>query len=245
MTSLKEPEEPQEDLETTSTEETPPQTEEEPEVDWSAKGPELQAENEKLNQTIRSERGQRRSNQDRDEELRRIGDVVSANSKFTAQLMSHFSKDDPELATELAKGEETSRQSEAVRSLDSRRDRVRDEIMGIVTKGDSMKVSPEDSQKLVSLWETAQQETYRTGDVSHLYEVKIQAQTAAHEYERKATEAERRKEREEAKTSEKRKLEKAGVYNQDTGAITGGVREDLSATDKIRRGLEERAAKGE
>jgi hypothetical protein len=216
-----------------------PLTTEEPEseVDWSVRGPELAAQVAKLINDQRSSDGQRRRNQDRDEDIRRLGDVVSAQSKTLSQVMGHLAKDDPEAKAEWDKTQETSRQEEVGRSLESRRDHIMEDIVEIVKNGESLKISADDSQRIQSLWTAAQSETQRTGDISHLYEVKIEAQRAVQEFERKQAAAELRKARDDAKANTKKAMEKAGVFDQDTGPAGGGGSENLSTQEKMSRAI--------
>jgi hypothetical protein len=208
------------------------------EIDWSVRGPELQSQIEKLQNDIRSREVPQRRNADRDEDIRGLKDGLSALTKTTAQFMSHLSKDDPDLGAQLASVEQSNRTAQANSRLEARRDQIMQDIEDIVRDGENLRISDDDSQKIVQLWQTAQEEALKTGDASPLYEAKIAAQRAVTEFERKESQAAIRKEKSESKEREKKALEKAGVFDQDTGPVTTGGSEELRGTDAIKRALE-------
>ena len=184
--------------------------------------------------------GQQTSRKARDERFNRLEDRVVGMTREFAQLIAHQAKDNPELEADLVKVRNESSRESATRNFESRHGQIADEVLTLVQgEGDgSLRISSEDATSIQGLWSKATEEAQKTGDVSLLYEVKLKAQEMVATADRKQHEVDLEKEREESETKVKRALEKAGVHDLDTGAITGGGREERRGQDAIRHALD-------
>jgi hypothetical protein len=213
-------------------------------TDWQARAEGLQAEKAALEHRLSSSDGQRRRTQDRDEQLNQIGDQVTGLTREMARYFSHMSKDDPELADQIAEARAEGTKDQAERTFSTRYDRVLGDLMGIIRSpdgdGEELLVNEADGARIQTLWSAAGKESQRTGDMSVLYEVNIEAQRMVATEARKKHDAVLRKTREEANARVKREREKAGIYDQDTGPVGASSGEQLSNRERIAREIERR-----
>lgn len=228
----------QDKVEEQSAEESEAKQAEEQEItDWETRAKELESEAADLKHKLSSSEGQRSTRQARDERLNRIEDRVVGMGKEFSQFIAHQSRDNPELEAEIAQARSQSSQEANARNFENRHQRIAEEVLDLVQENDSLLISTEDGDKIKSLWSTATAESQKTGDVSLLYEVKIEAQRMVAAEGRKRNDALLTKERKASKEREKKALEKAGVFNQDTGPVTGGGGDNLSTLDKMSRSI--------
>ena len=204
-------------------------------VDWEVRAKELADEKNALEHKLKSSNGQRNRSQAREERLDRMEDSVRGMSRQFAHLMAYQSRDDPELAGNLEKARtETSREISA-RAFESHHQRIADEILDLVQDGDELLINDEDGKRIQALWSNASKTAQEAGDISLLYEVKLEAQTMVSSEERKRHTAELKKVRDEASAKAKKKIEQAGVHDQDTGPALGGGGEILTNREKMAR----------
>jgi len=206
-------------------------------IDWSLKGPEMIIQIQQLEHQLSSEKGISRSRQTQDERLNRMEDHLSGLTRTNAQYMDYVSRDDPEWARTLEDNRNEVSKTQQASAFETRHNRIASELVDIVREGESLVISEGQAEELERLWNAATTEAQKTGDTSHLVEVKIQAERMKNEAERRRATADIRKAKEDAKKTVQREKEKAGIYDQDTGPIIGGARDEVHGTSAIERGL--------
>jgi len=225
----------------TPTEETVTTEETQEEVDWTVRGPEIQAELDKAQNNLRALQGQDRRQSSANDRLDRIEDSVAAISQSNAKYMAAMARGDMEsLPGELAAIEQETQRNRAARSFEGTYEQLREGLLEIVQgEGEDLLISAEDSTKLLAQWNDAAKKAQESGDLSGLYQTHIAAERMKMEQARKTHATELRKEKEASKTREKKALENAGVYDQDTGPITSGAGgEELTSVQKMSRALD-------
>ncbi len=231
------------DQSTEESQEAPSTTEEvvEETIDWAVRGPELQAALDQARNNEKARAGDTRKRETDDSWRARIADELAASNRVVTRFMDHMAQGDEELKAALLKGRTEDAETQATRTFESTHERLREGLLEIVNDGDgSLLISADDSTKLLTQWKTAADRAGSTGDTSGLYETHITAERMKAEQARKTHEADLRKERETSKTREKKALEKAGVYDMDTGAATAGGGEQLSNRERMARAIEQR-----
>ena len=218
---------------TEETEATP-----EGEVDYKAKAEELEAQNAKLLNDLRSKDGQRRRDTDRDEDIRGINDRLGALQKVFTLYMDGMNRGDPEeVQAQISQVNQELAQGQATRDYNARYEKEQARLLSTVQDEDgNLLVNEDDAVKIQTDWQAAWEKATR-GDFNDVYDVQIEAARMVTQEERRRADAERKSLRDEAKTAGKKALEKAGIADLDTGAAIAGGNEELSGTALIERGL--------
>ena len=223
----------------TTAEETSTTEETQEEVDWSVRGPELEAALSKSDQRLKMLEGVDRSQSTRDERIARIEDSIAGLSQSSAKFMDVMARDDEVLKGELSTIKSETQVAQASRTFETRAEQLREGLLGIVQgEGEDLLISEEDSTKLLTQWNTATKKAETTGDTAPLYEVHIAAERMVREAARKSHESALRKEKTDSKAREKKALENAGVHDHDTGPITSGGGDSRSTREKMASALE-------
>ena len=217
---------------TEETEATP-----EGEVDYKARAEELEAQNAKLLNDLRSKDGQRRRDTDRDEDIRGINDRLGALQKVFTLYMDGMNRGDPEeVQAQISQVNQELAQGQATRDYNARYEKEQTRLLSTVQDEDGNLLINEDAVKIQTDWQAAWEKASK-GDLSDVYDVQIEAARMVTQEERRRADAERKALRDEAKTAGKKALEKAGIADLDTGAAIAGGNEELSGTALIERGL--------
>ena len=218
---------------TEETEATP-----EGEVDYKAKAAELEAQNAKLLNDLRSKDGQRRRDTDRDEDIRGINDRLGALQKVFTLYMDGMNRGDPEeVQAQISQVNQELAQGQATRDYNARYEKEQTRLLSTVQDEDgNLLINEDDAVKIQTDWQAAWEKASK-GDLSDVYDVQIEAARMVTQEERRRSDADRQALRDAAKTAGKKALEKAGIADLDTGAAIAGGNEELSGTALIERGL--------
>ncbi len=218
---------------TEETEATP-----EGEVDYKARAEELEAQNAKLLNDLRSKDGQRGRDTDRDEDIRGINDRLGALQKVFTLYMEGMNRGDPEeVQAQISQVNQELAQGQATRDYNTRYEKEQARLLSTVQDEDgNLLINEDDAVKIQTDWQAAWEKASK-GDLSDVYDVQIEAARMVTQEERRRADAERKALRDEAKTAGKKALEKAGIADLDTGAAIAGGNEELSGTALIERGL--------
>ena len=218
---------------TEETEATP-----EGEVDYKARAEELEAQNAKILNDLRSKDGQRRRDTDRDEDIRGINDRLGALQKVFTLYMDGMNRGDPEeVQAQISQVNQELAQGQATRDYNARYEKEQTRLLSTVQDEDgNLLINEDDAVKIQTDWQAAWEKASK-GDLSDVYDVQIEAARMVTQEERRRADAERKALRDEAKTAGKKALEKAGIADLDTGAAIAGGNEDLPGTALIERGL--------
>ena len=208
------------------------------EVDYKARAEELEAQNAKLLNDLRSKDGQRRRDTDRDEDIRGINDRLGALQKVFTLYMDGMNRGDPEeVQAQISQVNQELAQGQAARDYNARYEKEQTRLLSTVQDEDgNLLINEDDAVKIQTDWQAAWEKASK-GDLSDVYDVQIEAARMVTQEERRRADAERKALRDEAKTAGKKALEKAGIADLDTGAAIAGGNEELSGTALIERGL--------
>ena len=209
------------------------------EPDYRAKSEELEAQIVKLENDLRSREGQRRKESDRDAELSGLRDELGAVRRMFAELAAGMSSGNLEAvaAQTLQTNQELDR-SQADRNWNSRYNGEQERLLATVCEDDkeTLRISEADAQVIQDKWKRAW-ELAQQGNFDEVYQTHIEAHAMVLKEERRKSEEEKQRLRDEAKTAGKKALENAGIADLDTGAAIAGGNEPLSGAALIERGL--------
>ena len=209
------------------------------EPDYRAKSEELEAQIVKLENDLRSREGQRRKESDRDAELSGLRDELGAVRRMFAELAAGMSSGNLEAvaAQTLQTNQELDR-SQADRNWNSRYNGEQERLLATVCEDDkeTLRISEADAQVIQDRWKRAW-ELAQQGNFDEVYQTHIEAHAMVLKEERRKSEEEKQRLRDEAKTAGKKALENAGIADLDTGAAIAGGNEPLSGAALIERGL--------
>jgi len=209
------------------------------EPDYRAKSEELEAQIVKLENDLRSREGQRRKESDRDAELSGLRDELGAVRRMFAELAAGMSSGNLEAvaAQTLQTNQELDR-SQADRNWNSRYNGEQERLLATVCEDDkeTLRISEADAQVIQDKWKIAWEKAQQ-GNFDEVYQTHIEAHAMVLKEERRKSEEEKQRLRDEAKTAGKKALENAGIADLDTGAAIAGGNEPLSGAALIERGL--------
>ena len=209
------------------------------EPDYRAKSEELEAQIVKLENDLRSREGQRRKESDRDAELSGLRDELGAVRRMFAELAAGMSSGNLEAvaAQTLQTNQELDR-NQADRNWNIRYNGEQERLLATVCEDDkeTLRISEADAQVIQDRWKRAW-ELAQQGNFDEVYQTHIEAHAMVLKEERRKSEEEKQRLRDEAKTAGKKALENAGIADLDTGAAIAGGNEPLSGAALIERGL--------
>ena len=209
------------------------------EPDYRAKSEELEAQIVKLENDLRSREGQRRKESDRDAELSGLRDELGAVRRMFAELAAGMSSGNLEAvaAQTLQTNQELDR-SQADRNWNSRYNGEQERLLATVCEDDkeTLRISEADAQVIQDKWKIAWEKAQQ-GNFDEVYQTHIEAHAMVLKEERRKSEEEKQRLRDEAKTAGKKALENAGIADLDTGAAIAGGNEPLTGAALIERGL--------
>ena len=209
------------------------------EPDYRAKSEELEAQIVKLENDLRSREGQRRKESDRDAELSGLRDELGAVRRMFAELAAGMSSGNLEAvaAQTLQTNQELDR-NQADRNWNIRYNGEQERLLATVCEDDkeTLRISEADAQVIQDRWKRAW-ELAQQGNFDEVYQTHIEAHAMVLKEERRKSEEEKQRLRDEAKTAGKKALENAGIADLDTGAAIAGGNEPLTGAALIERGL--------
>jgi len=209
------------------------------EPDYRAKSEELEAQVVKLENDLRSREGQRRKESDRDAELAGYRDELGAIRRMIAQMAGGMSSGNPdEVTAQISQMNQELDRSQADRNWNSRYNGEQERLLATVCEDDkeTLRISEADAQVIQDKWKRAW-ELAQQGNFDEVYQTHIEAHAMVLKEERRKSEEEKQRLRDEAKTAGKKALENAGIADLDTGAAIAGGNEPLSGAALIERGL--------
>jgi len=209
------------------------------EPDYRAKSEELEAQIVKLENDLRSREGQRRKESDRDAELAGYRDELGAIRRMIAQMAGGMSSGNPdEVTAQISQMNQELDRSQADRNWNSRYNGEQERLLATVCEDDkeTLRISEADAQVIQDKWKRAW-ELAQQGNFDEVYQTHIEAHAMVLKEERRKSEEEKQRLRDEAKTAGKKALENAGIADLDTGAAIAGGNEPLSGAALIERGL--------
>ena len=209
------------------------------EPDYRAKSEELEAQIVKLENDLRSREGQRRKESDRDAELAGYRDELGAIRRMIAQMAGGMSSGNPdEVTAQISQMNQELDRSQADRNWNSRYNGEQERLLATVCEDDkeTLRISEADAQVIQDRWKRAW-ELAQQGNFDEVYQTHIEAHAMVLKEERRKSEEEKQRLRDEAKTAGKKALENAGIADLDTGAAIAGGNEPLSGAALIERGL--------
>lgn len=214
---------------------TTEETQEEP-IDWLVRGPELEAQNVKLQNDLKSREGQRRSQAERDADIGGLKDEVSALRKVIATSVKNSGDDD--LVAEITQYERKADETQATNAQRARFDKEEQRLLTTIQEGDGLLVSDEDAAKLQIMWQEAWAQSQRNGNYEAVVDLQIEAQRMVNAEERKRAKETLEQERKNSKKRVTQALEKAGVNDLDTGSSNAGGGEQRSNRERMARIIE-------
>ena len=209
------------------------------EPDYRAKSEELEAQIVKLENDLRSREGQRRKESDRDAELAGYRDELGAIRRMIAQMAGGMSSGNPdEVTAQISQMNQELDRSQADRNWNSRYNGEQERLLATVCEDDkeTLRISEADAQVIQDKWKIAWEKAQQ-GNFDEVYQTHIEAHAMVLKEERRKSEEEKQRLRDEAKTAGKKALENAGIADLDTGAAIAGGNEPLSGAALIERGL--------
>ena len=209
------------------------------EPDYRAKSEELEAQVVKLENDLRSREGQRRKESDRDAELAGYRDELGAIRRMIAQMAGGMSSGNPdEVTAQISQMNQELDRSQADRNWNSRYNGEQERLLATVCEDDkeTLRISEADAQVIQDKWKRAW-ELAQQGNFDEVYQTHIEAHAMVLKEERRKSEEEKQRLRDEAKAAGKKALENAGIADLDTGAAIAGGNEPLSGAALIERGL--------
>ena len=209
------------------------------EPDYRAKSEELEAQIVKLENDLRSREGQRRKESDRDAELSGLRDELGAVRRMFAELAAGMSSGNLEaVAAQTSQMNQELDRSQADRNWNTRYNGEQERLLATVCEDDkeTLRISEADAQVIQDKWKRAW-ELAQQGNFDEVYQTHIEAHAMVLKEERRKSEEEKQRLRDEAKTAGKKALENAGIADLDTGAAIAGGNEPLSGAALIERGL--------
>ena len=209
------------------------------EPDYRAKSEELEAQVVKLENDLRSREGQRRKESDRDAELAGYRDELGAIRRMIAQMAGGMSSGNPdEVTAQISQMNQELDRSQADRNWNSRYNGEQERLLATVCEDDkeTLRISEADAQVIQDKWKRAW-ELAQQGNFDEVYQTHIEAHAMVLKEERRKSEEEKQRLRDEAKTAGKKALENAGIADLDTGAAIAGGNEPLSGAALMERGL--------
>jgi len=209
------------------------------EPDYRAKSEELEAQIVKLENDLRSREGQRRKESDRDAELAGYRDELGAIRRMIAQMAGGMSSGNPdEVTAQISQMNQELDRSQADRNWNSRFNGEQERLLATVCEDDkeTLRISEADAQVIQDKWKIAWEKAQQ-GNFDEVYQTHIEAHAMVLKEERRKSEEEKQRLRDEAKTAGKKALENAGIADLDTGAAIAGGNEPLSGAALIERGL--------
>ena len=126
----------------------------------------------------------------------------------------------------------------ANRNWNSRYNGEQERLLATVCEDDkeTLRISEADAQVIQDKWKRAW-ELAQQGNFDEVYQTHIEAHAMVLKEERRKSEEEKQRLRDEAKAAGKKALENAGIADLDTGAAIAGGNEPLSGAALIERGL--------
>ena len=209
------------------------------EPDYRAKSEELEAQIVKLENDLRSREGQRRKESDRDAELSGLRDELVAVRRMFAELAAGMSSGNLEaVAAQTLQTNQDLDRNQADRNWNIRYNGEQERLLATVCEDDkeTLRISEADAQVIQDRWKRAW-ELAQQGNFDEVYQTHIVAHAMVLKEERRKSEEEKQRLRDEAKTAGKKALENAGIADLDTGAAIAGGNEPLSGAALIERGL--------
>mgnify|MGYP001589929596 CR=1 FL=1 len=177
----------------------------------------------KLENDLRSRDGQRRKQGETDAILEDIRLEQRAQRKVTSALMDAIAKGETDgLTPKLTAIEQEVDQSRQNQQRKARYDALVSQLSAVITgDDDSLLLSENQATELQKAWTEAGKKGMNTGDFSELHDLVIEASKMTLKNEREKAKKETSRIKDDAKAETKKRLEKAGIHDLDTGASAG------------------------
>ena len=185
---------------------------------------ELESLNLKLQNDLKSRDGQRRKQAEDQNLLLDMQDEIKGQRKLVALYLDSLQTGDTDgLAEKRVAMEQESSAGQVSRRFQARYETATQKLLSAVNDDDgNLSLTEEQSVAVQASWKAAGEEAFRTGDFSGLNDVIVDAAKTVTRNVREAKAQEENRIKEEAKATTKKRLEKAGVNDLDTGPSAGG-----------------------